>query len=509
MIKAPKMFGNVELTLKGRVKPETDAERLLLEAVKTGEPAIIPGDSEPTDPSSWTEAQTIRADFIRHICLNPDKYDVDPRGIHINNVKISGTLDLSFTTLNMPLAILASRFVQEPNMTQCTLPAFNFSQSFLPGLNAGGLTCSGSVFLINIKVQGQVRLTVARIRGNLSCNGAEFNNVGEVALSADGLTCGGTVLLHNIKVEGTVRLIGAKIEAALFCDGAIFKNINGDAFIAQRLNVTGRLFWQNFSTAPEGVIDFRHAHVGDFINDGTGWPDTNLLEIEGFTFDNLSLASNAETLINWLNLMPYSSKTFSPQPYEHMVKVLRNSGHEHDAREIAIEKQEAYGRYLERKINAFKKTEFSDGKPPVSLYNGSRFYRKRAWLGFSKWTIGYGYRPWLTLAWLIGIIVVGTGIFKLADTTDYMHIAKERVYMDATYIESRELPPEYPEFNSFVYAVDVLIPFVDLHQENYWEPKAEGFWGGALRFYFWFQITAGWVLASMAAAGLTGLIKKD
>ena len=54
-----------------------------------------------------------------------------------------------------------------------------------------------------------------------------------------------------------------------------------------------------------------------------------------------------------------------------------------------------------------------------------------------------------------------------------------------------------------------MIPFVDLHQETYWEPHSHGFWGGALRLYFWLHIAAGWFLATLAAAGLAGVIKKD
>jgi hypothetical protein len=90
-----------------------------------------------------------------------------------------------------------------------------------------------------------------------------------------------------------------------------------------------------------------------------------------------------------------------------------------------------------------------------------------------------------------------------------MHVAKERVYMDESYVASHTLPVEYPEFNALVFSIDTLIPFVDLHQETYWEPASDGWVGGGFRFYLWLHIIAGWVFTTVAVAGFTGLIKKD
>lgn len=599
------MFGNVELKEDGLVKANPGVESSLLEHIKTGTDLIINGERDVTDEDAWKDEHTIRADLIRHICLNPKEYEMDPRGISIKAALISGELNLSFSNLTMPLMIEASRFKQKPNLRQCILPVLSFDESFLPGLTAydltcrsnvflnaiisGGevslsgakiegnlecdkaifinndgvaldvndLTCEGNVFLNDIKAHSTVRMFGAKIGGNLECtkakfdsddgdalialhltcdgnvllnnveaNGeisfsgakvvgdfnceeAKFDNVYKIALSADGLTCDGNVFFDNMIAHGEVSLLGAKISGGLSFEEAEFKNKEGSALVAQRINVTGRLFWRNFSKTPEGVIDFMNAHVGDFIHDGTGWPEAGNLKVEGFTYDNLEGKVSAEQHIKWLNLRPLLDNEFIPQPYEHLIKVLRTAGHEHDAREIAIERQDAYRQYLVRKVEYLRLEHLRDLKQPFKFFPYDNYFGIRLWLWFIEGTIGYGYKPWKSLIWLWLIVLLGTGFFKFADTMHYMHVSKERVYMAPKYVENKFVPSEYPEFNALVYSIDALIPFVDLHQENYWEPKPDGFWGGALRLYFWLHIGAGWVLASMAAAGLTGLIKKD
>lgn len=75
------------------------------------------------------------------------------------------------------------------------------------------------------------------------------------------------------------------------------------------------------------------------------------------------------------------------------------------------------------------------------------------------------------------------------------------------------LPPDYPQFNAAIYSLHVLLPIVDLRQQEYWLPSIQRGWrgwdsaGSALRWYMWFQTLSGWVLALFLIAGLTGLVK--
>ena len=85
----------------------------------------------------------------------------------------------------------------------------------------------------------------------------------------------------------------------------------------------------------------------------------------------------------------------------------------------------------------------------------------------------------------------------------------------------RHVSKDYPRFNALVYSIDVFVPLVDLHQQKYWLPNASrgdelpifkvfklptsGWW---LRSYLWVQIAVGWLLTTLLALGLSGLIRR-
>lgn len=74
------------------------------------------------------------------------------------------------------------------------------------------------------------------------------------------------------------------------------------------------------------------------------------------------------------------------------------------------------------------------------------------------------------------------------------------------------LPPDYPAFSAIVYSLDVFLPIVDLHQEDFWLPgKTDGGWGWAWRYkvWMWIEILLGWFLTTLFIAGFTPLIRKD
>ncbi|MDO9083163.1 MAG: hypothetical protein Q7U56_07765, partial [Humidesulfovibrio sp.] len=57
--------------------------------------------------------------------------------------------------------------------------------------------------------------------------------------------------------------------------------------------------------------------------------------------------------------------------------------------------------------------------------------------------------------------------------------------------------------------LDVALPIVDLQQERYWMPNSKTTLGWYLWLFNWFEVLAGWFLASMGIAGATGIIRKD
>jgi hypothetical protein len=65
----------------------------------------------------------------------------------------------------------------------------------------------------------------------------------------------------------------------------------------------------------------------------------------------------------------------------------------------------------------------------------------------------------------------------------------------------------YPNFNAWMYSLDVLLPVLELDQRTYWRPDPSKPSGEAVLTYYYFQSIVGWVLSLRAVAGFSGLVK--
>jgi hypothetical protein len=59
------------------------------------------------------------------------------------------------------------------------------------------------------------------------------------------------------------------------------------------------------------------------------------------------------------------------------------------------------------------------------------------------------------------------------------------------------------------YALDVLLPVVDLHQESKWLPADERPWGSWYTGLTWVLISSGWLLTSAVVGGMASILRKD
>jgi hypothetical protein len=69
---------------------------------------------------------------------------------------------------------------------------------------------------------------------------------------------------------------------------------------------------------------------------------------------------------------------------------------------------------------------------------------------------------------------------------------------------------DYETFNPLFYAVDVVLPLVDLGQEAAWAPSpARGGWGAFTHTAQKVFVILGWVVAAIFAGAVTGIIRHD
>jgi hypothetical protein len=271
--------------------------------------------------------------------------------------------------------------------------------------------------------------------------------------------------------------------------------------------VNGTFEWAD--VAVQDQVDLRHAQTAqlddEFRNDEfPSWPDASVW-LDGFQYGALGQNASRWTVkqrCQWLASLAKEPEGYVPsQPYQQLLQVLRASGRDAEAREIAIAGQ--------RRLRA-----------------GHAAVPSRIWNWFLYWTIAYGYKPWRALVPSLALVIIGGIVFCSADLQGQMAPSMAWAYQDqspstkpVTVLNlgaSSETPTkpthvrrEYPRFVAPVYSLDAFLPIVDLRQKNYWIPKPTTTFGWVALGYLWFQILSGWILTTTLVAALSGLIKKE
>jgi hypothetical protein len=387
----------------------------------------------------------------------------------------------------------------------CNLTGVRLTNPGGRALYAVRLSVDGDLlFRRGFTAEGEVELSGAAIGGRLDLDGARLINPGAIALNGESLTSRQNMTCRDgFTAEGEIYLIDARI-AQLDLSGATLTNPNGNALFADRLTVDQNMFCRDGFTAEgtvrlvgariggrlsfkdaalinpaalavdleaatagelvlrprstEGGVNLTNARVGLFGDDPealTAITPGRLL-LRGFTYETLdSDDADVRARLRWLSQHQHG---YTRQIYDQLSAAYRRAGDEESARKVAIAEQ----------------------------------WRRRAVLNpagkLTNWllclTVGYGYRTWLAAIWLAGLLGCGTWIFDRAHPA---HMVRTDTHG--------------PAFHAVAYTLDVLVPIVDLGQQEAWQPQ------GAAMYWSWAFMAAGWVLTTAVAAGLTGLAK--
>jgi hypothetical protein len=384
------------------------------------------------------------------------------------------------------------------------------------GMDVGGdLECrdNGGGALI---CAGQLRLVDAHVRGSASLSGIELSAPGGYALLADRLRIGGELYLRRLSCAGTVRLQNAEIGATLDCTGAQMTEprkrsdgtlrpsldaraatIGKDLMCANGFVATGGVRIRRtdvrksvqFTDAalgcppeqgravyalnayglttselilrpgvpPGGAVRLTRATVATFADSQDLWDARGGVEIDGFDYTALYDTRSVDVLtrLAWIRrVMP----AYTPGPYDQLAAAYQRAGNEELAQKVLMERQRR--RYAEAR--------------PV----------QRSWGWLQRWTVGFGYRPWLAVGWLVLFAMLGGTWFSFA-------------------------PPQpvddgqHPVFNAWIFAADTLLPIINLGQDGFWRLEGPSQWISTV------LIALGWILATTAAAGAARVLKRD
>jgi hypothetical protein len=369
-------------------------------------------------------------------------------------------------------------------------------------LRADGLSAT-DVFLDGVTARGEVRLPLGEIAGRVDLGGARLTSalhaagaanepsmaqrspdaaddepptLSRRAFVADDLRAA-ELSFSEVECTGEVRLVRARFGGSVSFDGATLDGAGGEALTAPECFIGGSLFFR-LRHPVRGSVDLRYATAGPLLDSIGSWQgEKNALQLRGFTYRSFEGDDrDALTRLAWLR----ASHPFAPETYSQLASVYRASGDDQSARRVAI------ARETDRRAL------------------GRMSAPGRVWNRFLGATVGYGYEPWKALVYLVVLATASAILFSLPVGRSAM-VAKGG---DIT-VRASVCTPRYQCFVPPVYAIDQLVPVLDLQQASSWTPSASrpfGMWFLALS---WLLVVAGWLLTTAVVAGIGSIWRRD
>ncbi|GAA2617336.1 oxidoreductase [Dactylosporangium fulvum] len=458
----------------------------------------------------------MRASVLADLLARPVDRTTHPRAaLRLRGATVVGVLDIAHTDVAVPVELHDCTLADPVDVSGARLAGLHLVRCRLPGLQARLVDVRGDVLCTESTIGGPVDLRDARIGGDLDLDRAQLRNPAGNALAAARLSVGGSLRATELRTAGELWLGGAQVGGNVLLDGAVLDNPAGRVVGGDRLRVGGNVragagftadgdvmlihvdvggqlwfvdatlrspdgfalnlggstagsVWLGFREPPVGRVRLSGLRVDTLFDDPRVWPAE--LDLVGCTYRLVMsrafesgpqprgpsglAAVGVRSRLDWLRRSPDG---YAPQPYEQLAEVYRRNGQDVEARRVLLEKH--------RRRRA---TLHWPGRFAGYLLDG---------------LVGYGYRTWLAGLWLLGCWAIGTAAF-----TRWPAPARN--------------PAEAPERNPALYALDLLLPIINLGHDTAWKPT------GTAQYIAAGLVVMGWVLTTAAVAGLTRLINR-
>ncbi|MDQ0602544.1 hypothetical protein QF037_006889 [Streptomyces canus] len=509
----------------------TDAEAGMWQAFRNGSVYdLSSGDSVVDDPHGghpWGPERTVRARIVCWLLLDgPPALAGRVSSLKLSGVQISGMLELAGGIVVPYMEMRGCRFERDVLMPEARFTTMRMVDCSVPRLEAARIHTEGDLHLPRCRFHNGVRLTDAHIGTDLLLNQAiVYRDRSGRSIAADGMTVGQDLQAELLESHGELSLRSAKIGVSLSLRGAKLANpytrlaLNapqltversmyltpagiGNALLSgatpargtriQRFTCEGglRLDDGRFGDAldferarftltddqevslrriqtPElrflgehparGTVVLSGARVVNLMDRTDSWPGPGRLHMGGFSYENL-VPRGPFPLAERLEWVTAATAEYNPEPYERLATVLRSGGEDEDAREVLLAKQRRRRETL----------------PPAA----------KLWGYAQDWTVAYGYRPGRALVWMAVLWAAASLAFAHANHPP---------------IKSGEAP----YWNPALFALDLLLPVIDLGQVGFWQLRGGWQWLAAV------MILLGWILATTVAAGATRLLRRS
>jgi hypothetical protein len=492
--------------------------------LRDGDPAV----DDPHGDRPWGPERSVRARIVAWLLLDgPPALAGRVSSLKLTGIRITDALDLAGGTVVPYVELNGCRFEKEVLLPEARFTTVRLVDCSVPRLEAARVHTEGDLHLARCRFQGGVRLTDAHIGTDLMLNQAVVHRDRRGrSISADGLTVGQDLQADMLESHGELSMRSAKVGVSLSLRGARLANpYTRLALNAPQLTVERTLYLtpagvgnplQSSGTTPargtrvqrfecrggirlddgrfgdavdldrarfvldddqelslrrvqtpelrflgdrpeRGKVILSGARIVNLVDRWTSWPGLGDLHMGGFAYENL-VPQDAFPLARRLEWVAAATAEYNPEPYERLAAVLRNSGEDEDAREVLLAKQRRRRETL-----------------PLAA---------KLWGYVQDWTVAYGYRPGRAAVWM--------AVLWAAASMAFSHASHPPVDKDG-----------HPAWNPSLFALDLLLPVIDLGQAGQWRLN------GAWQWLSTAVILLGWILATTVTAGATRLLRRS
>ena len=416
--------------------------------------------------------------------------------VDLSGVSVGGVLDMTGASFNGTLSLRSASIGRDLIMRNHGFNIFDLLR-FGPGLKTrgseflrdtevrrpefeasfrdvdlGGVNVGGVLDMTGSRFNGTVNLTSASVEGDLlvRSQARELPVVVRSAVSEDfGRTGFKKLEMNQAKIGGDLDARGTMVcewdlTNAQIEHGLLLESTKWLLDWADDVDKGGKC---------QPKLTLRDTRVGTLQDTRDAWSESETfnLELNGFTYRRFGGGETEqlyerghEWFLDWLE----KDKTYSPQPYSHLARVLRADGLDNLADAILFA-----GRERER------------DSVGVGMFKWWR-------LSFLRWVYGYGYgwRSLWVLVWFAGLVVIGMVVLVLSREKD-RNTAPEKNGIIVGF------------WDSACYSLDMVLPVIRLRDAHYSRVDLTT-WA---RYYFSVHKILGYVLTFFLLAGLTGLAR--
>jgi hypothetical protein len=449
----------------------------------------------------------------------------------LRDVHIGGSLDLSHMQLGFDLDLTGCVFAGELVLTGAKTGSVQLSHARLHALVAGNARVGGDLVLHGARVAGEsprepvaapdtahlyrsgdqvqsavrtidaesrspVLLTSSHIDGDVVMTDATVDTVEAWAVYAPRLQVAGSFIASGLRATGGIKLSEARFENSIVLDRAHVHGVEanivtmrggfladwgfvstgpldllamqagnivtfhdaelrGTPVSANLTRLTASRIRLDMRARPRGRLILRDVRTESLVDSTESWPAKGDLDLEGLRYGRIS-ATDEVTVgqrVDWLT----RDGEIASSSFERLAAHYQTSGDERSARTVRLARE----RCLVRR----------------------KKMHHRLWGWTQDALFGYGFAPVRALLWLAALVGGGAWWFSLHSV---LPVSAQ----------------EHPSWDPAIYALDLVVPIVDLGQERAWDPT------GANKAVAMTLVIAGWLLATAVVAGARRLLNR-